>query len=226
MALDQATLQTLLQRLGVVVGKTVSDQIAAALNTAGTDITTLQQRLQTIERILDADPNTPEFDAAQNIITTLTDLTNQINAMKDPNVAGSLASQIADALSQLSALAAIVDAMKASIGLQADGTIVLPTAQTDTGGVFQLLTDPQTGAYPTTLLQAVQNLARRAKGQLDAVLASVSSLQSDVSALQSDVAAINGAVSNLDVLVTSFYTGVQNGLNGAVDPVMSGGSGL
>lgn len=104
-ALDAAALQALFERLGIVTGAAVSQKVSEALSLTGTDVTELQARMNTIESILDADPNTPEFDVAQNIVTQLTTLTTRLDNAEDPAVAGSLANQIADLTTQLASLA-------------------------------------------------------------------------------------------------------------------------
>lgn len=226
MALDQATLQTLLNRLGIVTGSVVAQQVSDALNVSGTDIQDLQNKIATIQGILDADPSTPEFDVAQNIITTITNLQQELTDAKDPAVAGSLAAQIADNLNQLTALATIVENMKAGLGLNADGTITLPDATSDTAGIYALLADGA-GVYPATLLDAVKNLASKTKAQFDTINAATSSNTTNISTLTSRVDTIDASVSDLDALVSSFCAGVQSGLGGATDPsCTSSGSGL
>jgi hypothetical protein len=68
------------QHWGVAVGQSIKTQIESVLNTTDVDVQALQDKINTIQSILDADPGTPEFDIATNIITQLTDIKNRITA--------------------------------------------------------------------------------------------------------------------------------------------------
>lgn len=100
-------LVTLLQQLmafagaqtGQAIKKAIDDLVAAE----NVDIADLQAKIKTIQKILDADPSTPEFDQAQNIITSLNNILSRLSAAEntitklegDKTVAGSVDFKVA-----------------------------------------------------------------------------------------------------------------------------------
>jgi len=83
----QTLLQLVAKHFGWQVGDKIRTEINNVLSLENVDIQELQNRIKTIESILDADPDTEEFDVAQNIITQITNiltrLTNVENDVSD-----------------------------------------------------------------------------------------------------------------------------------------------
>jgi len=75
--------QVIFQRLGLETGKKIRAEIDNLLAIEQVDVKKIQDLLKTIQQILDANPDTPEFDVAQNIITQITNLKKQIQANSD-----------------------------------------------------------------------------------------------------------------------------------------------
>ncbi|WP_456390325.1 hypothetical protein [Hydrogenimonas sp.] len=95
--------QTLIEQIakhwGWEVGDKVRQEIEAVISAQNVDIDQLQAAIQTIQSLLDADPNTEEFDVGQNIVTQLSDHLARISSLEtdvaklkgDETVAGSVA---------------------------------------------------------------------------------------------------------------------------------------
>jgi len=98
-----ALLQQLMAFTGAKIGQAIEKAIDDLVATENVDIADLQAKIETIQNILDADPSTPEFDQAQNIITSIKDILSRLTAVEntiatlegDENVAGSIDSKIA-----------------------------------------------------------------------------------------------------------------------------------
>jgi chromosome segregation ATPase len=114
-------LQTLFQQIakhwGYEIGKKVKSEIQAVIDAENVDIQKLQDAIKTIQGLLDADPDTPEFDVGQNIITQLTDHLNRIKNLEnavnilngDESTAGSVDYKVKQAKDELQAE---IDALK------------------------------------------------------------------------------------------------------------------
>jgi chromosome segregation ATPase len=98
-----ALLQQLMAITGAHTGSAIKTAIDNLLNTHDLDIQELQDKVQVLQNILDADPSTPEFDQAQNIITSLNDIISRVAALEgqvttlnaDDSVAGSVDYKVA-----------------------------------------------------------------------------------------------------------------------------------
>jgi hypothetical protein len=100
---QDVVVRTLLEQIakhwGWEVGDKVRAEIQSVINAHNIDLEQLQSAIQTIQGLLDADPDTPEFDVGQNIISQLTDhlaritnLENEVATLKaDENTPGSVA---------------------------------------------------------------------------------------------------------------------------------------
>jgi len=94
----QQLLQLVAQHFGWQVGDKIKTEINNILALENVDIQELQNRIKTIESILDADPDTEEFDVAQNIITQLTDILTRLTNIE--NNISNLNSRLTDVESQ------------------------------------------------------------------------------------------------------------------------------
>jgi len=67
---------------GYEVGNKVKTEIDKVIGVSNLDMAQLQSAITTIQGLLDADPSTPEFDTAQNIVAQLTDHLTRITALE------------------------------------------------------------------------------------------------------------------------------------------------
>ena len=74
----QQLFQVIAQHFGAEIGKQVREQIENIVNISNTDVAEINKKIEVIQKLLDADPNTPEFDVAQNIIATIKNIIEQI----------------------------------------------------------------------------------------------------------------------------------------------------
>ncbi|ADV46423.1 hypothetical protein [Nitratifractor salsuginis] len=78
--------QTLIEQIGKhwgwEVGDKVRQEINAVVSAQDVDIDQLQAAIQTIQQLLDADPDTEEFDVGQNIVTQLSDHLARITSLE------------------------------------------------------------------------------------------------------------------------------------------------
>jgi hypothetical protein len=78
--------QTLLEQIGKhwgwEVGDKVRQEIQAVINATDIDINELQNAINVIQSLLDADPGTEEFDVGQNIVTQLSDHLTRITNLE------------------------------------------------------------------------------------------------------------------------------------------------
>jgi len=80
--MPQDILALIAKHWGWEVGDKVRQEIQNVINAHDIDINQLQNAIKTIQGLLDADPNTPEFDVGQNIITQLTDHLTRITNLE------------------------------------------------------------------------------------------------------------------------------------------------
>jgi len=146
----QTLMQLVAKHFGYQVGNTVRTEIEKLTQAENIDVKKLQDAIHTIQGLLDADPNTPEFDVGQNIVTQLTDHLNRIKKLEsavntlnaDASTDGSVdykVKQAKDALqaeidkikgdsdTSISSLQSEVDAIEAGAGLDKDGKYVADT---------------------------------------------------------------------------------------------------
>lgn len=79
----QVLMQQIAKHFGYQVGTKVKAEIDKVVGAEKIDTDKLQAAIKTIEKLLDADPSTPEFDVGQNIITQLTDHLKRIEALEN-----------------------------------------------------------------------------------------------------------------------------------------------
>jgi len=133
-------IQTLLEQIGKHWGWEVGDKIREELNAViaaqDVDIDQLQSAIQTIQGLLDADPDTEEFDVGQNIVTQLSDHLTRITGLEtdvtrlkgDETTVGSVAYAVKQerdrAQAAEAALQSDIDANEAAINtLNGDETV-------------------------------------------------------------------------------------------------------
>lgn len=82
LSVPEQLLQEIAKHWGWEVGDKVRQEIQNVVNATNVDLDQLQNAIQTIQGLLDADPSTPEFDVGQNIITQLTDHLTRITNLE------------------------------------------------------------------------------------------------------------------------------------------------
>jgi len=143
----QELLQLVAKHFGYQVGAKVKTEIEKVIEAENVDIKKLQDAIDVIQKLLDADPDTPEFDVGQNIITQLTDHLNRIKKLEgqvatlnaDENTEGSVDYKVKQAKDELqaeidklkgdsdeslSSLKSEIDAIEAGAGLDENGNYV------------------------------------------------------------------------------------------------------
>jgi hypothetical protein len=78
----QTLIDEIAKHWGWEVGDKVRQEINAVIAAQDVDIDQLQSAIQTIQGLLDADPNTEEFDVGQNIVTQLSDHLARITSLE------------------------------------------------------------------------------------------------------------------------------------------------
>lgn len=74
----QQLFQLIAQHFGVEIGKQVRAEIEKIVNVSNVNIDDINKKIEVIQKLLDADPNTPEFDVAQNIIAQIKTLIERV----------------------------------------------------------------------------------------------------------------------------------------------------
>jgi hypothetical protein len=213
----KALLELISKHWGFEVGNKIKQEISTVVGATNIDLTALQSAIGTIQGILDANPNTAQFDVGQNIITQLSDhlarIVNLESAVGTLNGNASTVGSVAYAVGQEqtravnaetalqtaldaetvartnadTALQAELDATQAGAGLQADGTYLA-----NSGANYI--------ATATSLQDADNKLDTAIKAVDDARIAdksasntAVSGLQAGIDANTASIATLNGA---------------------------------
>jgi len=105
----QSILGEIAKQFGWQVGDKVRVEINKILELNNVDTKDIEEKIKTIQSILDADPDTEEFDVAQNIITQLKDILGRIANLEADNKANkdeieALKSQLAEDEKRIKAL--------------------------------------------------------------------------------------------------------------------------
>ena len=83
---QDVVVKTLLEQIakhwGWEVGDKVRAEIQSVIDAQNVDLEQLRSAIQTIQGLLDADPDTPEFDVGQNIVAQLSDHLRRITALE------------------------------------------------------------------------------------------------------------------------------------------------
>jgi len=185
-SVPEILLQEIAKHWGWEVGDKVRQEIEAVIGAQNVDIEQLQNAITTIQGLLDADPNTPEFDVGQNIVTQLTDhltritnLEGAVNTLKgDETVVGSVAYAVKQerdrAVAAEANLQSQIDANKSAID-------VLNGDETVEGSVKKQVADAKTEvkAYADTVAQTKADEAKvaaveQAKSEVFNAIANIS----------------------------------------------------
>ena len=78
----QQLFELIAKHFGLETGKKIRKEIDEVLSLEGVDTKDLQDKIKVIQSILDADPSTPEFDVAKNIVTQIKNIVSKANALQ------------------------------------------------------------------------------------------------------------------------------------------------
>ena len=175
-----AMLQNLMALTGATTGTAIKKAVDELVASEKIDVDSIKSKIEVIQHILDADPSTPEFDQAKNIITSLKNILSRLEAVEnaitalngDKTVSGSVDFKIAAEKARADA------AEKANAACCA----------TNAGKL-----DEQVKAFDKHVSDATAEL----KKQADAISANAKAVTDETTRAQNAEDAINGAISNI-----------------------------
>jgi len=195
----QTLFQCLAQTFGEETGRAVKAEIQSVINLGQIDVAALNAKITTIQNLLDADPNTPEFDIATNLITQLTSLSNRIGVLENDGTLQNLSSIVNGIDQGLATLQSQVQDLSSQVSAL-QNAVVTPVDLTDVnaaiGGLQTSVANLQavdvTQAAQITALQtgvgAAATAAAGAQSTADAATAAVAGVVSQVTSLQTSQA--------------------------------------
>jgi len=196
-----AMLQHLMAITGAHTGTAIKNAIDNLVGTHDIDVDALQAKIQVIQDILDADPSTPEFDQAQNIITSLNSILSRLSIVEttiarlegDETVAGSVDFKVAAeraramAAEQANATCCSTNADNLTAHIAAYDAFVTAT----NASLTTLASDISTNA------QAISDETTRATAAEDAINAAISAIQTATGASDADLADLTDLVGDI-----------------------------
>jgi len=224
----QQIMELIAKHWGYQVGAKVREEVSKVVQAENIDVDKLQSAIQTIQKLLDADPSTPEFDVGQNIITQLTDHLNRIVALEnqlailngDEKTAGSIKQQIAQAKTE------ILNALNARIDeLQGDVDNIKKACGLDDDGNYVPNKDANYIADATSLADADNKLDAKLKEVEDKVNAIPNAIEEAKTEAVTQAKQYVDEKTKLDVdlLASVFAQALDCGLKGAsLDDVLNG----
>jgi len=224
----QALLELIGKHWGFEVGNKIKTEIASVVGASNIDMAKLQSAIATIQGILDANPNTAQFDVGQNIVTQLADHLTRITKLEgglatlngNASTVGSVAyavKQEADrALASEATLQSGIDANTASITtLNGDATVVGSVANSVKSAVDA---EAVLRANADTALQAqIDALAGGSTGSVASIQAELDATQNGAG-LQADGSYLANSQANYIPIATSLQD-ADNILDGAIKQV-------
>jgi predicted nucleic acid-binding Zn-ribbon protein len=210
----QNLLVCLVQNIAADVGdeiKDLRDQLAVLAGMPAVDLTEINNKLATLQSLLDADPNTEGFQTAQNLINTLTGLTARVAALED--AAGTAAGSIATLEGQVAALEGQISQIQSQI---ANGTGGEPAC--DCAALEAALAAAQTALSNLTATDVAQaSQIADLQGRIaaaEAGVGAIATLQAQVAALQAvdtlqgtQIAALQSELAELGTMSCTELTG-------------------
>ena len=215
----EGLLHSISKHWGWHVGNKVKQEIEAVIGAQDVDIQQLQSAIETIQGLLDADPDTPEFDVGQNIVTQLSDHLSRITSLEtdvatlkgDENTVGSVAYAVKQERDRAQAaeagLQSEIDAIEAGAGLNDDGSY---TANPDANYISDA----------TSLKDADDKLDAAINSVGAAAVATAKQYADETFVKKEDVAAISA-----ETLASMFRSAMDCGFNGASIEDVIGGTG-
>jgi hypothetical protein len=181
---------------GAHIGSAIRTAIDNLLNTHNLDIQELQDKVQVLQNILDADPDTPEFDQAQNIIAALNDIVGRLDGVEakvttltgDETTVGSVSYKIAQEKQRAQA------AEQANAQASADNAAEIAAAK---GRIGTTESD----------IAGLKSRADTADASIAAIENNIDSMESDIDTLSLEV---DGAVGDLQTDVAGLSATQEN----------------
>lgn len=215
----------LVQNMAADVGgelKDLRDQIAALAAMDNASITEIQAKLQTLQDLLDSDPNTEGFQTAQNLINTITGLTARIVSLESG--AADTATQLTDLGGQITSLEGQLQTLQAQVAAGGTGgqecdCAALNAAISEINTTLANLTGTDTG-------QAAQIADLQSRiGAVETAVSGIAGLQQTITAMQATDAAqqsaINALQNELAELSTLSCTELTANWRGALNAAMN-----
>jgi chromosome segregation ATPase len=187
------TLECLLDGIGQATGEAIRTEINTLLGMPNVDITALSAAVAQIQSILDADPNQPGYQTAQNIITQLVALGNRLDALENSTVVA----QLQVLVGNINAALATETAERQAADQALQDTIAGLTAQLD-NLANQVSVINQTGpecdcAAIAAQITALQNDIGNLTGTDAAQAAQIAALQNSIAEVAGSVATATAA---------------------------------
>ena len=203
--MPNAEMVTLLQHLmaitGAHTGAAIKNAIDDLISTNEIDANALQAKIEVIQNILDADPSTPEYDQAQNIITSLNSILSRLAVIEttisrlegNESVAGSVDFKIAAeraravAAEQANAACCATNASDLEAHIEAYGSFVTSTSASLTALASDIATNTQ----------AIETLTANAAASENAVNDTLTAIQEATDANEEDIAGLNNLIEDV-----------------------------
>ena len=210
-----ALLQHLMAISGAHTGTAIKNAIDNLVGTHDIDVDALQAKIQVIQDILDADPSTPEFDQAQNIITSLNAILARLSAVEttiarlegDETVAGSVdfkvAAERARAMAAEQANAACCSTNGTALAAHIAAYDTFVTA---------------TNASLTTLASDVADNTQAITDEVARATAAETAINDALAAIQTATGASDADLADLTTLVGDIVTGTGLNADGSFTP--------
>ena len=196
-----ALLRNLMAIAGAHTGTAIKNAIDELISTHEIDVNALQAKIGVIQNILDADPSTPEYDQAQNIITSLNSILSRLAVVEttisrlegNESVAGSVDFKIAAeraravAAEQANAACCATNASDLEAHVAAYDSFVTST----NASLSSLAADIAENT------QAIDTLTANAAASEGAINATLTAIQEATGANEDDIADLNTLVEDV-----------------------------
>ncbi len=186
-----ALLQQLMAITGAHTGSAIKNDIDNLLNTHDLDIQALQDKVQVLQNILDADPDTPEFDQAQNIITSLNDIISRVAALEGQVATLNADDQTAGSVDYKVKQAVDAEKSRAQAAEQANAQCCADNAAEIAGAKSRLDTAEAD-------IDALEARATATEADIDALQSGSTSAQAAISALEDDIDAAEARLDDVE----------------------------
>jgi hypothetical protein len=183
-------MQCIASTFGVKVGEAVKAEIEGTLGLQGVDIAALNAKIATIQSLLDADAGTPEFDIAQNLITTITGLNARLATLEGDTRVAAVQAAVASLTSGLAAEVARATAAEAALAAQ------ISVINTTLTSISTQISEYQTGVSNACDCAAIT-------ASLAAQSTAIANLQGVDSAQAAQIAAMQATIEGLSVSASS-----------------------
>ncbi len=211
-----ALLQHLMAISGAHTGAAIKNAIDNLVSTNGIDVDALQAKIEVIQNILDADPSTPEFDQAQNIISSLNAILSRLSIVEttiarlegDETIAGSVDFKVA---AERARAMAAEQANAACCATNASDLVTHLTA-------YDAFVAATNSALSTQAAQIAAN-AQAITDEAARATAAEGVLTDAISAIQTATGSTSDEVAGIQTLITTALAGAGLNPDGSFPPV-------